>query len=143
MSTTDSALLSISSMISRDIYGAYIRRQAGEAELTRIGKYASWLVIAAMVWVSTLEDLTLLGLLVLKFEILIQVAPAFYLGTTCPQLRASAILGGLLAGLAVSLTLWALDAVPYGIHPGVIGLFVNLAIVAVIHMIKSNIYNKI
>jgi SSS family solute:Na+ symporter/sodium/pantothenate symporter len=143
MSTTDSALLSISSMISRDIYGAYIRRQAGEAELTRIGKYASWLVIAAMVWVSTLEDLTLLGLLVLKFEILIQVAPAFYLGTTCPQLRASAILGGLLAGLAVSLTLWALDAVPYGIHPGVIGLFVNLAIVAVIHMIKSNTYNKI
>ena len=38
MSTADSALLSISSMITRDIYHRYFARRATEGQLTRVGK---------------------------------------------------------------------------------------------------------
>ena len=72
-----------------------------------MGKVSSWVVLALLVWVSTREHLTLVRLLVLKFEVLIQVAPAFYLGLNVPAVRTAPILAGVIAGLLTSLLLWS------------------------------------
>ena len=42
MSTADSALLSISSMITHDIYGKTFRPDADQVHLTRVGKCITW-----------------------------------------------------------------------------------------------------
>ena len=80
MSTADSALLSISSMFTKDIYQPYFRPQAKEAELTKVGKISTWVIVIALVWVAIGVDITLVRLLELKFEILIQVVPCFFMG---------------------------------------------------------------
>ena len=129
MSTADSALLALSSMVANDIYRHHWRPQARQAELTRVGKVSSWVVLALLVWVSTREHLTLVRLLVLKFEVLIQVAPAFYLGLNVPAVRTAPILAGVIAGLLTSLLLWSKGVQLGGLHPGVVGLMANLAVV--------------
>jgi SSS family solute:Na+ symporter/sodium/pantothenate symporter len=136
MSTADSALLSISSMVVRDLYGAYLRPRAEEAHLTRVGKLVSWVVIALLVYVSTRENLTLVRLLEVKFEVLIQVAPAFYLGTTWRKLDRVAVLSGMLAGLAVALGLYAVDLSLGGFHAGVVGLAVNTLVTVTVGWLR-------
>ncbi|MBW2458173.1 MAG: sodium:solute symporter family protein [Deltaproteobacteria bacterium] len=125
MSTADSALLSISSMVVKDLYGPYLRKQATEEHLTNVGKIVSWVVIAVLVYIATLEELTLVRLLEIKFEVLIQVAPALYLGTTWRKLDGRSVLAGMVVGLTIALGLWALQSKPLGFHPGVLGLFAN------------------
>ncbi len=138
MSTADSALLAISSMVSRDIYGGLINPEASEAAQTRLGKVTSWVVISAMVWVSTQEDLTLVRLLVIKFEVLIQVAPAFFLGVRWARLGGRAVFAGLVVGLCVSLGLWALGAKPAGFHPGIVGLVANVLTIVIVQRLDAS-----
>ena len=139
MSTADSALLSISSMFTRDIYRPYFRPDSNEEELTHVGKVASWIIIALLVWVAIGVDQTLVRLLELKFEILIQVVPCFFLGLYWQRLSAQTALTGMLVGLGIALGLtgagrlgltWAGQPLVWGFHAGVIGLFANIGICA-------------
>jgi SSS family solute:Na+ symporter len=137
MSTADSALLSISSMVVRDLYGPYVRKDASEAHLTGVGKIVSWVVIALLVWVASLEKLTLVRLLEIKFEVLIQVAPALYLGTTWKKLDGRAVLSGMVVGLTIALGLWALEIKPLGFHPGVAGLAANTLVTVLLGRLRA------
>jgi SSS family transporter len=132
MSTADSALLSISSMFTKDIYQPYFRPQAKEAELTKVGKISTWLIVIALVWVAIGVDITLVRLLELKFEILIQVVPCFFMGLYWKRLTAGTALVGMVCGLVVALGLtWAGHKMVWGFHAGVVGLIVNSVICAV------------
>ena len=132
MSTADSALLSISSMFTKDIYQPYFRPQAKEAELTKVGKISTWVIVIALVWVAIGVDITLVRLLELKFEILIQVVPCFFMGLYWKRLTAGTALVGMGCGLVVALGLtWAGHAMVWGFHAGVVGLIVNSVICAV------------
>ena len=62
MSTADSALLSISSMLTKDIYLPYFRPQATEAELTKVGKISSWVIVVLLVAVAIGTKATLVRL---------------------------------------------------------------------------------
>ena len=101
MSTADSALLSISSIFTRNVYQAHVRPGSSQAELTRVGKLCSWIVVAVLVVAAIGTEKTLIRLLELKFEVLIQIAPCFFLGLYWPRLGAAAVLAGMIAGLAV------------------------------------------
>ena len=68
MSTADSALLSISSMFTKDIYHAYLRPRSSQAELTLVGKLCSWAIVAILVIIAIGTDKTLIRLLELKFR---------------------------------------------------------------------------
>ena len=126
MSTADSALLSISSMFTRDIYQAYIRPHSGQAELTRVGKWCSWIVVALLVVVAIGTDKSLIRLLELKFEVLIQIVPCFFLGLYWRHLSARTATVGMLAGLGLALGLTAMGMPRlWGFHAGVVGLGVN------------------
>ena len=129
MSTADSALLSISSMITHDLYGQTFRPDADQAHLTRVGKCITWVLMIPLVWAALAYEGNLIQLLKIKFEILIQCVPAIYLGVHSRSLSARTVITGLVAGLGVTLILIAFDwSRVSGIHSGIIGLAVNLAI---------------
>ncbi len=139
MSTADSALLSISSMLSKDIYGRYIDTGASQARLTLMGKCFSWCLIVFLVWLSIyLSDKTsLLKLLDRKFDMLIQMVPAFMLSIHWRGLRAVPTMAGLLTGVSVSLYLayadvgFVTNGKVFGFHPGIIGLIPNILIAVI------------
>ncbi|MBI2970251.1 MAG: hypothetical protein HYY36_05870, partial [Gammaproteobacteria bacterium] len=138
MSTADSALLSISSMLTKDIYGRFIGRGSTESHLTRLGKIASWCLIGVLIWLAiALKDrASLIDLLDRKFDLLVQLVPAFMLGLRWRGLRAAATLAGLLTGLLLAIGLIVLpldfvrDGKVWGLHPGLFGLVANLAVAA-------------
>ena len=131
MSTADSVLLSMSSMLTKDVYADAIRPAATQRELTLAGKFCSWSLIAvATAAAIALRETELIAILKVKFEILVQLAPSFILGLHWKRLRGGPVLAGLLAGviLGVSLTLFVPKDALFGIHAGLYGLAVNLAI---------------
>ena len=136
MSTADSAMLSISSMFTKDIFLAHIKPAAKESELTRLGKRCSWAVVTILTILAILlkEQTSLISLLDRKFDLLIQVAPAFILGIHSSKLRAEPVLQGLIIGLLISLVLafgnfsFIVNGKLWGFHPGFYGLLANMLI---------------
>ena len=134
MSTADSAMLSISSMFTKDIYSVYVRPNAPESELTRLGKRCSWVVVAILSLLAILlkEQTSLIFLLDRKFDLLVQISPAFMLGIHWLGLKAKPVLVGLIVGLLISLVLafgpfsFIADGKVWGFHPGLYGLIANL-----------------
>ncbi|HIG17219.1 MAG TPA: sodium:solute symporter family protein, partial [Candidatus Handelsmanbacteria bacterium] len=114
-----------------DIYQVHLRPHSTEAELTLVGKVVSWVVVAALVVIAIGTDKTLVRLLELKFEVLIQIVPCFFLGLYWKRLGANVALLAMLAGLAVALGLTAVGVTKvYGFHAGVVGLGLNFLICA-------------
>ena len=137
MSTADSALLSISSMFTKDIYKPYFRPQADEAEMTLVGKFSSWAIVVLLVVVAIGTKATLVRLLELKFEVLIQVVPCFFLGLYWRRLSAGTVLLGMVCGLLVALG-FTLAGKPliWGFHAGVVGLGLNVMVCAAGTLLK-------
>ncbi len=136
MSTADSAMLSISSMLTKDLYAVYVKPQARQAELTKFGKRCSWIVIGALVVLAIVlrNHASLITLLDRKFDVLVQLVPAFILGIHLPFLQKTPVLLGLVAGLAIALGLafgpfdFVVAGKVWGLHPGLYGLIVNTTI---------------
>ncbi|MBT3921742.1 MAG: sodium:solute symporter family protein [Nitrospina sp.] len=142
MSTADSALLSISSMVTHDLYAKTFRPDANQAHLTRVGKTVTWVILMPIVWAALVYEGNLIQLLKLKFELLIQCVPAIYLGVHSRTLSARSVITGLVAGLLVTLILITLDMGRVsGIHAGIIGLVVNL-VICCIGITRSSWSNK-
>jgi Na+/proline symporter len=126
MSTADSVLLSLGSIVSEDLLEGSERAE----DATRAGKRAAAVVMAAMALLALVSrDVTLWGLIELKMELLIQCVPAFLLGLHWSGLRAGPTLVGALlgAGLATAASLLGLKRIE-GVHIGVLTLGLNLAI---------------
>ena len=139
MSTADSALLSISSMLTKDICAAHVMQDASQETLTRLGKAISWLIIIALIFLALLlrEKSSLVQLIDRKVDLLVQLVPAFMLGLRWRRLRAQPVLIGLSAGVIIALVLafvelpFVVKGKVYGFHPGLVALIPNLAIAVV------------
>ncbi len=129
MSTADSVLLSLSSIISKDLLGRSWLRNAGDEALTRAGKRVSWLLMAVLVLIALNPRISLWGLAELKLELLSQTVPLFVLGARWSGLGARPALAGLVTGVVVAagLSLAGYGKVA-GVHAGVIGLAFNLVV---------------
>jgi SSS family solute:Na+ symporter/sodium/pantothenate symporter len=129
MSTADSVLLSLSSILAKDFLGKTALRNAPEARLTQTGKILSWGITGFLAWLATSPRITLWGLIELKFELLIQVAPAIILGVIWPRLAAGPTLVGLVVGtlMAGTFALTGIQEVA-GIQAGLLALGLNLAL---------------
>ena len=80
---------------------------------------------------------TLVRLLELKFEVLIQVVPCFFMGLYWPRLTAGTALTGMVCGLVVALGLTLMGKpLLWGFHAGVVGLFINAAVCGVGTLLK-------
>ena len=64
-----------------------------------------------------------------KFDLLVQLSPAFFLGLHWSGLRPRPVFVGLIAGLVIALGLaFGVSGKPWGIHAGLYGLPVNLVL---------------
>lgn len=142
MSTADSALLSISSMVTKDLYAGFVRPEAGQEALTRLGKRVStgfMITLAALaVWLNNSgTKLTLVELLEMKFDMLLQLAPAFMIAIHWKGMRAGPVFAGMLIGLVFALSFFWVPAQGdgfltllknSGFHPGLYALLLNIVI---------------
>lgn len=134
MSTVDSALLSISSMLTQDLFRP-LRPGLDQASLTRFGKRVSWVVMGGAVLLAIELGESIWGLIEIKLELLMQIAPALFLGLHWRRLGAPAVLGGFLVGSGLTLFFSAgsnfvewIPKKPFGIHSGLLGLAGNLVV---------------
>ena len=127
MSTADSVLLSLSSILTKDFLGKTVLKNSSEERLTQIGKRLSWLIVAILVVLAMVPRVTLWGLTELKMELLVQISPLFVLGSLWRRLTAKAAFVGMLAGavLAVSLKFGGFAKL-WGLHAGFLGWGLNL-----------------
>ncbi|MDA7632785.1 sodium:solute symporter family protein [bacterium] len=134
MSTADSCLLTLSSMITKDLYRRFIHPTASESLLTKMGKTLSWGIVVLMVglaiYLNQLEQKpTLVKLLDMKFDMLVQLVPAFMIGIHSTRLQSLPVAMGMIAGLIVTFGLYWSDSIrQIGFHMGLYGLIVNLTI---------------
>jgi len=125
MSTADSVLLSLSSIVAIDLLG----RSRHEDSTTRLGKRVAGAVMVLAVALALAPRLTLWRLIELKMELLIQCVPAFLLALHWRGLRAGPVFVGLCLGAALSggAALAGVKRVE-GVHVGLLGLAANLAV---------------
>jgi Na+/proline symporter len=123
MSTADSVLLSLGSVVSDDL----LARPDGSAHASARGKrIAAVAMVGAVILALVARDVTLWGAIELKMELLIQCAPAFVLALHWRGLRAGPVLAGIGVGTAIAVTGVVFEAKRIsGVHIGVIGLAVN------------------
>lgn len=134
MSTADSCLLTLSSMITKDLYQPYVNPDASEERLTQVGKRSSWIIVALMaglaIYLNGLEQKpTLVKLLDMKFDMLVQLLPAFVVGLHSRKLSAGPVLIGALVGLVITFSLYGNSTIKaVGFHAGLYGLVANLLV---------------
>ena len=152
MSTADSALLSISSMITKDLYSRKLFPNAKEEQLTMVGKYFSWVFLFLLVIVAIIlqKNVSLVSLMDRKLDLLIQLSPAFILGIRWKKLLSWPVFIGIVIGVFISLILafgnwdFVVRGKIWGFHPGIIGVIPNLIIAVCGTYILTNrqtIYN--
>lgn len=134
MSTVDSALLAISSMVTQNFYGR-ARPQKSQAQLISMGKIISWIVMVLAVYLAIILPQTIWRLMEIKLELLCQIAPAIFLGVHLKKLRAKSVFMGITFGtiIAVGIILvnmmgFPIPSKPWGIHAGIWGLMVNILV---------------
>lgn len=132
VSTGDSALLSFSSIVSKNIYGRFVGSDADEHRQVRVGKIAGVLTVFGLLLLAWNPPGTLVDIFTLKIELLIQLAPSFVLGLYWKRLSAWPVFWGMLAGvvLAGGMTLAGVESIT-GLHGGNLGLALNLIICVV------------
>jgi SSS family solute:Na+ symporter/sodium/pantothenate symporter len=142
MSTADSCLLSLSSMITKDLYAGFVRPDANQEKLTSLGKWISTLIVVSLASLAIYMNnsgvkFTLVELLEMKFDLLLQIAPAFLIGIHWKGLKAGPVFAGMAAGLVFAISFFWVDdksgtfmatLKTSGFHPGIWALGLNMVI---------------
>lgn len=134
MSTVDSALLAISSLVTNDLY-ARLKPDTPQRTLTKIGKIASWGIMAVAVYLAIVVPQTIWRIMEIKLELLCQIAPAIFLGLHFKSLKGNAVFFGAIAGTTLALGIMLLNffipsfpVKPWNIHAGIWGLLLNVTV---------------
>jgi SSS family solute:Na+ symporter/sodium/pantothenate symporter len=142
MSTADSCLLSLSSMITKDLYAGFVRPDASQEKLTSLGKWISTIIVLSLASLAIYMNnsgvkFTLVELLEMKFDLLLQIAPAFLIGIHWKGLKAGPVFAGMAAGLVFAISFFWVDdksgtfmatLKTSGFHPGIWALGLNVVI---------------
>ena len=111
MSTADSALLTTSSIMNRDLFDRYLMRARTVKFQLLTGKVLSWIIILPLAGVATWavkEGFTVWQILSIKLEVLMQTAPVIWIGVRSRRLRGSVAFGAMLFGCLFTLFFWLL-----------------------------------
>jgi len=133
MSTIDSALLAMGSIITNDLFGR--SGHLSEKALHSLGRQLTWILMLIMAMLAIYLPQSIWALMVFKFELLIQIAPAVILGVRSLRLSSKPVLGGLLMGVVCAVILKVspiFPSQPLGIHIGLWSLAINLIVVVIL-----------
>ena len=134
MSTADSCLLSLGSMLSRDLLSSGNGAEQG----AKRGKLMAAVLLLLMIPLAFIENLSLWRLLELKMELLLQCVPAFMMAIHWRAQRADATLVGLIVGTVFSVGFVFTDVSRIaGLHVGIVALALNAAIVVVLTRLRG------
>lgn len=142
MSTIDSALLAMGSIITNDLFGGGKR---SEQSLHSLGRQLTWVLMMIMALLAIFLPQSIWALMVFKFELLIQIAPAVILGIRNPRLGSQPIILGLIAGVFAAVfmkTTAFMPGQPLGIHIGLWALMINLIVVVILSYTTNRSINK-
>jgi len=135
MSTIDSALLAISSIVTKDLYYK-IKPKSSQKKLLFIGKVISWMIMSIAVLMAINLPQTIWQLFQIKLELLCQIAPAIFLGVHIKSINSKSILLGIYTGTIIALGImignWIgipLPTKPLGFHAGLWGLTFNIIVI--------------
>ena len=101
------------------------------------------LAILVVIAILLREKSSLIALIDRKFDLLIQLAPAFFIGLHWSGLRAGPTLAGIICGTGIALLLafgdlrFVANGKLLGFHPGLVGLVPNLLIAVVGSLMPS------
>lgn len=132
MSTIDSALLALGATITGE-FMAPMSAEMSEVEKRRLSRVVSWLLMAVMALLAIYLPQTIWALMVFKFELLIQLAPAVILGVRYQSITAQAVVAGLIFGALVAVVIKLTSGTWIGIHAGVWGLVANLTLLYLVN----------
>ncbi|MFP6655002.1 MAG: sodium:solute symporter family protein, partial [Myxococcota bacterium] len=140
MSTADSCLLSLGSLLSRDLLG----QEGRDERSTQLGKRLAAAVLLAVIPFALWRDLTLWRLIELKMELLIQCVPAFLIALHWSRLRAGPVFAGIVVGTLFSVGLSLNGFTRFeGIHVGVVGCALNALIAVTGSLLRNERRDKI
>ena len=136
MSTADSALLSLSSMLTKDVFANLFPQRLSEENLTHLGKTLSCLMLALLVVLAIMlkDKASLVQLLDRKLDMLLQLVPVFIVGINWKKLDGWAVMAGLIVGVMSALIMafgnlsFVVHGKIFGFHPGIIALIPNLSV---------------
>ena len=137
MSTADSVLLSLVSIVRHDL------RRVTQREGLSADKWITALVVLIVTFAALYRDITLWRLIELKLELLVQCFPAFVIALHWRKPSAGPFLLGLIGGLIILVTLFFLGIRQIsGINAGLIALIGNVVIVGLYWGIQKYVSPK-
>jgi Na+/proline symporter len=98
MSTAAGVLLTLSSMVTHDLYRQFLRPQASEDEIAKAGRIFTALILLVVTALSLRPMTTLWNLTIIKFEFLMQLYVPLLLGLYWSRFSRAAALVGLGTG---------------------------------------------
>ncbi|CDQ18963.1 solute:Na+ symporter, SSS family/sodium/pantothenate symporter [Halobacillus karajensis] len=137
VSTADSVLLTFSSIISNDLYGTYINPEASQHKKLLVGKLVGLVAVGILILVAWFPPGTLYQIFVLKFELLIQIAPGLILGLYWNRLHSKAVFAGMLTGTIIASVMTIFDYSLLGVANGLWGLLINLGVCVIGSLVVS------
>src|SRR5699024_6320985 len=84
------------------LYGGYINPKASQHKKILVGKLIGVVAVAILILIAWFPPATLYQIFILKFELLIQIAPGLILGLYWNRLHPKAVFAGMVAGTLVS-----------------------------------------
>ena len=100
MSTVDSALLSLGSMFTQDIIRP-VSPNLDDKRLAFVGRIMTWLLMFVTAALAAFISKTIWSLIVLKLEIMLQLAPSIILGVLVARLSWLPVLCGIVMGMHI------------------------------------------
>lgn len=130
LSTAGAAIMVLSMILSKELYKRFINPQATDAQVIRASRISLFVLIILALVMTFEPSLTIWRWTEIKFEILLQATPVLILGLYSARIKKVPIIIGMIVGgiFAVALTLMGHSKVA-GIHAGIIGFMINMAIV--------------
>ena len=127
MSTADSVLLTMASVFTKDIYKPFIRTEASNTELAKVGRLFTVVILLSAGLFSLHPFTTLWNLSQIKFEFLIQLYPPLMFGLYWRRFSRIAALSGLMTGVATAGILMLLGFHKFGYtQAGIYGFALNI-----------------
>lgn len=140
MSTADSVALTLSSMLSRDLYGEFVapeRTGAREVRLTQLFLIASILLAVALAMVQPAGIFALIAFAVVGFA---TTTPPVFLGAYWERATVAGSAASLLFGPGVTILLF-LEVIPgwvtFGMHYGFVGVVVSYVVFVLVSLLTA------